>query len=74
MAKRTPAVSPYYVERPEAYTKMESSLLGNKLNSQKIFVLYGMAGSGKTQSAAYFEQENRTRFVNLYGKWTITDF
>ncbi|KIK58147.1 hypothetical protein GYMLUDRAFT_697637 [Collybiopsis luxurians FD-317 M1] len=63
-------VSPFFTGRHNIllelanYFSLES--LSTKIHERKIFVLYGMGGVGKTQTALKFMHTFRTRFTKVY--------
>jgi hypothetical protein len=40
---------------------MKDCLIADEGGGQKLLVIHGMAGSGKTQSASYFVRANRSK-------------
>jgi hypothetical protein len=60
-AKSVPRVSPYYITREGVYDTMERCLVHDPGYDQRLFVIFGMGGVGKTQSAAFFARRNRNR-------------
>jgi flagellar biosynthesis GTPase FlhF len=60
-AKSVPRLSPYYVTRDEVYDSMERCLIRDFGGDQRLFVIMGMGGVGKTQSASFFARRNRDR-------------
>jgi hypothetical protein len=61
IAKAVPRLTPYYIPRDEVSEYMSQCLLEDSFDGQKIFVIYGMGGVGKTQLSSYFERKNRSR-------------
>ena len=57
-AKRAPALSPYYVERPKESGLMVQHLITNSISRQRVFPITGMGGCGKTQLVSFFLQEH----------------
>ena len=56
-AKSAPAVSSSFVLRSKEWERMVHYLLNDPSSNQKVFVITGMAGCGKTQMVSYFLQE-----------------
>ena len=56
-AKKAPPVSPFYVPREREWRIMVDYLAKPASPQQKIFVITGMGGCGKTQMVSYFLQE-----------------
>ena len=57
VAKSLPAVSPYFVERKSELARMVEHICASGIARQKVFVITGMGGCGKTQMVSYFMQE-----------------
>jgi hypothetical protein len=56
-----------FVDRPLDIVELERALLPQRHNrQQKIFVLYGLGGIGKTQLAVYFAQRHHLRFSSVF--------
>jgi KaiC/GvpD/RAD55 family RecA-like ATPase len=60
MAKQVPRKSRSGVVPSEAYQAMERSLIGGQ-EEQKIFVLCGLPGSGKTHLVSHFVEQHRLK-------------
>lgn len=65
MAKPVPRLTPYYVERPEIYESIVNCLNINHSEGQKLYVLCGMAGTGKTQLSSYYKHRNYKKYVRF---------
>jgi len=57
IAKSLPAISPYFVVRRQEMNRMTECIIDSKFVGQRVFVVIGMGGSGKTQLVSYFVQE-----------------
>ena len=56
------STSTHFTGRNEVRKKLSDSLLSYQTSkTQQIFVLYGLGGSGKTQIALKFAEDNRDR-------------
>lgn len=56
-----------FVERPSEVAELEGALLPQKQNMrQKIFVLYGLGGIGKTQLAVEFMRRHHRKFSSVF--------
>lgn len=56
-----------FVERPEEMARLEHMLLpGRKGTRQKVFVLHGLGGIGKTQLALEFAHRHRNKFSSVF--------
>jgi hypothetical protein len=56
-----------FVDRPAEMAKLERVLLPTQQNSrQKIFVLHGLGGIGKTQLAVEFARRHHRRFSSVF--------
>ena len=56
-----------FVDRPTEIAKLEDALLSQRQNSrQKIFILYGLGGIGKTQLAVEFTRLHYRRFSSVF--------
>jgi hypothetical protein len=62
MAKCIPRLSPFFIERRDVFDFMEQRLIRDACNTQRLFVIYGMGGSGKTQIASFFGRQNKDRY------------
>jgi hypothetical protein len=57
----------HIVERPSAMVELEGTLLPQKQdNKQKVFVLHGLGGMGKTQLAVSFARKFRRSFSAVF--------
>jgi DNA transposition AAA+ family ATPase len=61
MAKSIPRLSPFFVERHDVFEILDQRLIRDACDGQRLFVLYGMGGSGKTQTASFFARRNKNR-------------
>jgi hypothetical protein len=61
MAKHIPRLSPFLIERHDVIEFMEQRLVRDTCDTQRLFLIYGMGGSGKTQTAAFFARRNKNR-------------
>jgi hypothetical protein len=59
VAKRAPAVSPYYVARDKEWNFIIHNLVDSPAPGQKILSITGMGGCGKTQLVSYFLREKK---------------
>jgi hypothetical protein len=59
VAKRAPAVSPYYVARENEWNFILHNLVDSPAPGQKILSITGMGGCGKTQLVSYFLREKK---------------
>ena len=61
--------SPRFANRNDVQAKIEKACLPspalNALTGQKVFVIYGLGGSGKTQVALKFAHDYRERYVEV---------
>jgi hypothetical protein len=56
-----------FVDRPNEITELERVLLPQRQNSrQKIFVLHGLGGIGKTQLAVEFARRHHPKFSSVF--------
>jgi hypothetical protein len=56
-----------FVDRPSEMAKLEGALLPQRQNlRQKIFVLYGLGGIGKTQLAVEFTRRHHRKFGSVF--------
>jgi len=56
-----------FIERPGEMTELERALLPQRQNMrQKIFVLYGLGGIGKTQLAVEFTRRYHRKFSSVF--------
>lgn len=56
-----------FVERPDEMAELERTLLPQRQNTrQKIFVLYGLGGIGKTQLAVEFARQYHHKFSSVF--------
>ncbi|RYP46519.1 hypothetical protein DL768_007291 [Monosporascus sp. mg162] len=56
-----------FVERPSEMAELERALLPQRQNMrQKIFVLYGLGGIGKTQLAVEFARRHHRKFSSVF--------
>jgi hypothetical protein len=62
MAKPIPRLSPFFIERHDVIDFMEQRLVRDTCDAQRLFVIYGMGGSGKTQTASFFGRRNKDRY------------
>jgi Cdc6-like AAA superfamily ATPase len=62
MAKPIPRLSPYFIERNDVFNFMEQRLTRDTCDTQRLFIIYGMGGTGKTQTAAFFARRNKNRY------------
>ncbi|CCA74052.1 hypothetical protein PIIN_08006 [Serendipita indica DSM 11827] len=61
-----PPLSPYYVQRDTPMNRMVASFLGAEAEGcQRVQILTGMGGSGKTQLVISFIREHGERFRNV---------
>ena len=59
VAKRPPAVSPYYVARDKEWKFIIHNLINSPAPGRKILSITGMGGCGKTQLVSYFLKEKK---------------
>jgi DNA transposition AAA+ family ATPase len=59
--KSVPRLSPFFVERDDIFQFMEQRLIQDPCGTQRLFVIYGMGGSGKTQTASFFARRNKNQ-------------
>lgn len=64
-AKTPPPVTPHFVVRNWASKTMYHHLLESSSLEQRIFVITGMGGCGKTQLVSYFLRENRSSYTRI---------
>jgi hypothetical protein len=62
MAKPIPRLSPFFLERDDVLGFMEQRLVLDSCDTQRLFVIHGMGGSGKTQAASFFVRRNKHRY------------
>lgn len=63
MAKQIRRTSSSYVVPSDAYKVMERALVEEESQEQRVFVLYGTPGSGKTELISYFVQKHHSKYV-----------
>jgi GTPase SAR1 family protein len=56
-----PPLTSYFVMRREPWEKMKRGLLGDNSEEQRIMVISGMGGCGKTQLVIRFTKEFKRR-------------
>jgi hypothetical protein len=61
-AKPIPRLSPFFIERHDVFEFMEQRLIRDQCDTQRLFILHGMGGSGKTQTASFFARRNKDRY------------
>jgi len=61
--RAAPAVSKYFVVRDKECRAMVHHLIDSPSFNQKIFVITGVGGCGKTQLVSYFLQEKGSKYV-----------
>ncbi|KAG8789506.1 hypothetical protein FRC15_008363 [Serendipita sp. 397] len=64
-ANGLPALSIYYVSRPGAMERLVESLLLGAGDAQRIAVVSGIGGSGKTQLVAKFARDHADQFQHI---------
>lgn len=68
--KGLPPLTPYFVMRPEVWNAMQTSLIAKSAEEnariQRIFVICGMGGSGKTQLSIRFAKEYHTSYSHVF--------
>lgn len=61
-----------FVERPVEMAKLEHALLPQKRRcQQKVFILHGLGGIGKTQLAVEFARQHLLQFSSVSGYGTV---
>ncbi|KAG8814843.1 hypothetical protein FRC17_000958, partial [Serendipita sp. 399] len=66
VSNRAPPLSPHFVVRTKAWGLIEHHLLSPAPSFQRILVISGLAGSGKTQLVSYFDQQYHNRFKHVF--------
>jgi hypothetical protein len=61
-AKPIPSLSPFLIERHDVFDFMEQRLIRDRVDTRRLFVIHGMGGSGKTQTASFFARRNKHRY------------
>jgi hypothetical protein len=59
-------VRTYYTGRKAQLVKIEAAFRNLTLPKQQVFVIYGLSGSGKTELALRFAEENRNKFWGVF--------
>jgi hypothetical protein len=62
MAKSIPRLTPFFIERRDITEFMEQKLIRDSCDTLRLFVVHGMGGSGKTQTASFFGRRNKNRY------------
>jgi hypothetical protein len=55
-----------FVDRPSEMAELEGVLLPQRETRQKVFVLYGLGGIGKTQLAVEFARRHHRKFSSVF--------